>query len=274
MVVAHRACWADRAPENSLAAIDACIAMGVDMVEIDVALTSDRVPVLMHDATLDRMTQATGAVSSKASAEVLDLRLRSENGGAHAPLTGERIPSLHDALELARGKVLINLDVKGDAYAETFALVDKLGMGDQILLKMRAHADEPKLTEAPFLGKTLFMPILGECEPAKPDKVCESKLSDAVAEFDSYAPVAYEIVFQHRNYLAEGRDALEATNRRIWVNTLSPNHAAGLVDRDAHSNPDDVWGEVLALGADIIQTDYPENLIAYLKDRDGPKTSP
>ena len=267
MVVAHRACWAGHGPENSLQAIDACIEMGVDMIEIDVALTADRTPVLMHDATLDRMTEGHGPVASLAAGNVLNLRLREGRGGADASLTQSRVPSLREALEHARGKILVNLDVKGEAYAETFALVDELGMGDQIVLKMRAGADDPNLRDAPFLGKTLFMPIIGECEPANLDKVCAPVLGQAVGGYEPFAPVAYEIVFQHRAYLEEGRDELEATDRRIWVNTLSPNHAAGLIDADAVDEPDAVWGEVLRLGADIIQTDYPAELIAYLSGK-------
>src|SRR5690606_30766812 len=61
MVVAHRACWKE-APENSVAAIQDCIEMGVDMVEIDVQATADGQLVLMHDDTVDRTTNGSGRV--------------------------------------------------------------------------------------------------------------------------------------------------------------------------------------------------------------------
>jgi len=62
MVVAHRGDWR-KFPENSIPAIQSCIAMGVDMVEIDLAMTKDSVLILMHDKTLDRTTTGKGKVS-------------------------------------------------------------------------------------------------------------------------------------------------------------------------------------------------------------------
>ena len=62
IVVAHRGDWRN-APENSLQAIQNCIDMGVDMVEIDVRQTKDGQLVLMHDVTVDRTTTGTGKVS-------------------------------------------------------------------------------------------------------------------------------------------------------------------------------------------------------------------
>lgn len=62
LVVAHRGDWR-YAPENSLAAIEHSIDVGVDVVEIDLQLTKDSVLVVMHDATLDRTTTGTGRVS-------------------------------------------------------------------------------------------------------------------------------------------------------------------------------------------------------------------
>ena len=55
MAVAHRADWRNY-PENSLLAIQSCIDMGVDVVELDVKLTSDGVVVLSHDGSISRCT--------------------------------------------------------------------------------------------------------------------------------------------------------------------------------------------------------------------------
>ena len=62
LVVSHRADWRN-APENSLQAIQNCIDMGVDMVEIDLKRTKDGHLILMHDKTIDRTT--TGKVNQK-----------------------------------------------------------------------------------------------------------------------------------------------------------------------------------------------------------------
>lgn len=64
LVVAHRGDWRN-APENSLQAFQNCIAMGVDMIEIDLKMTKDNQLVIMHDNTIDRTTDGKGKVSSE-----------------------------------------------------------------------------------------------------------------------------------------------------------------------------------------------------------------
>ena len=111
------------------------------------------------------------------------------------------------------------------------------------------------------------MPIIRECTPARLEEAvpCAKTLGPAVDRYRPFDPVAYEITFSTPAYLAEGVAAMRRNGGRVWVNTLSPHHAAGLVDADALSAPEAVWGRALRLGANMIQTDYPEALIGYLK---------
>lgn len=263
MVVAHRACWRGGAPENSVAAIDACAAIGVDMIEIDVTLTRDGVPILLHDPSLDRMTDGRGFARDHDLAEIKRLRLRAGGGGGDAPLTDQPVPTLAEALQAARGRFLINLDVKGEAYGPAFAVVERLGMQDHILMKMNAHADDPALVGAAFHGHTMFMPVILQCVPDVLFGACAPSLPDAVASFGRYEPVAYELVFTDEAFPA----SMEGADRRIWINALNPNFAAGMTDAKATTDPDGNWGRMIALGAAIIQTDEPAMLIAYLERR-------
>ena len=68
-IASHRGGGAT-APENTLPAISAALAAGFDYVEVDVALTADRQPVLMHDTTVDRTTDGHGRLSSLTLAQV------------------------------------------------------------------------------------------------------------------------------------------------------------------------------------------------------------
>ena len=140
-------------------------------------------------------------------------------------------------------------------------------MGDQILMKMATAPDDPDLVNASFHGETLFMPVIRQCTPANAETFCAGRLSDVLAGYDRYSPVAYEMTLSSLDWLSEGVPAMEARNRRIWVNTLEPRHAAGLVDAQALSDPDAVWGELIDRGVDMIQTDTPAELIAYLATR-------
>lgn len=80
LVASHRGQWRS-APENSLGAIDQAIKDGAEIVEIDVRLTSDGVPVLMHDSTVDRTTDGRGQVADLSLAQIKNLRLQEGLGG-------------------------------------------------------------------------------------------------------------------------------------------------------------------------------------------------
>lgn len=113
-IIAHRGDSA-HAPENTLAAFRAAIAAGADMVEFDVGLTRDLVPVILHDATLDRTTDGRG----KLSAHTLDEIVRLDAGAWFGPqFAGERIPSLDAALDLLTGRIQINIEVKPEVLEQ------------------------------------------------------------------------------------------------------------------------------------------------------------
>lgn len=264
-VVAHRGCWGERVPENSLAAISRCIEIGVDMVEIDVAVTRDGVPILMHDETLDRTTGIRGSLHEFDWAQLREARLRAGSGGMGEPLTDETIPLLKDALVLARDKILINLDIKGSAFDQAFEAALAADVSHQIVMKMAAAPDSPELTNASFRGKTLFMPIIRECTARNLENNCTPRLSTYVPNYAPYQPVAYEITYSTENFFTEGVPSIRAMGSRVWVNTLSPYQAAGAIDEDAIRDPAGTWGRIIDLGGNIIQTDYPEALIRYLE---------
>lgn len=105
---AHRGASAD-APENTLEAFAKAIEAGADGVEFDVQLSSDNHPVVIHDETLERTTNGTGAVRDHTLAELLAL----DASGGREGFAGARIPRLEEVLELIAGTSLrINLELK------------------------------------------------------------------------------------------------------------------------------------------------------------------
>jgi len=113
--VVHRggaALW----PENSLLAFRSALALGAPMLELDVHGTADGGVAVLHDATLDRTTDATGPVGARTLAELRRLRLRGPDGR----LTGEWVPSLDEVLALAAPSpavVLVEIKTPGPAVA-------------------------------------------------------------------------------------------------------------------------------------------------------------
>jgi glycerophosphoryl diester phosphodiesterase len=109
MVVAHRGAT-DRAPECTLAAFEAAVAAGADAIELDVQLTADGVPVVIHDERLDRTTSATGAVRAHTWEQIARLDAGSWFDAAFA---GEPVPRLADVVAWAHARdVLLLVELK------------------------------------------------------------------------------------------------------------------------------------------------------------------
>ncbi len=251
MVVAHRACWRGTS-ENSLEAIEACIAAGIDMVEIDVRATSDGQLVLMHDATVDRMTDGSGRVEDMDWAEVSRLRLRQEQGRGSA-LTDRRIPRFEDALRVAKGRILINVDAKIAVTDEVLGLIDRAGDREQVLFKAEAPLDDIRQV-APWVSQVRFQSILREPNIADDP-------AGILASYDPIRPVSYEIDVKSRAFTPVMTPIIQPRCARYWVNSL-----AGRAYDDDHAleDPDGVWGALIARGVDAIQTDNPIQLKSYL----------
>lgn len=104
--IGHRGA-AGHAPENTLAAIQKGIALGVDFVEIDVRRTADGVLVALHDETVNRTTNGKGRVDRLSLQEI-----KKFNAG-----NGENIPTLEEVLKVVAGRagLMLELKVKGMA---------------------------------------------------------------------------------------------------------------------------------------------------------------
>ena len=114
-VIAHRGASAE-APENTLPAFEAAVQRGADAFELDVRLTADGAPVICHDATLDRTTDAAGPLCGLTLAELraVDAGARfTSDRGASFPFrgTGIQVPTLGEVL-WAFPRVPILIEIK------------------------------------------------------------------------------------------------------------------------------------------------------------------
>ena len=108
LIIAHRGASA-AAPQNTLAAFRRAIELGADGVELDVHLSADGVPVVMHNYDVDETTDGTGLVSDQTLAELKQL----DAGSKFSPqFAGERIPTLAEVFEALEGKLLVNIELK------------------------------------------------------------------------------------------------------------------------------------------------------------------
>ncbi|MDO9415602.1 glycerophosphodiester phosphodiesterase family protein [Pararhizobium sp.] len=280
MVVAHRTGWKEngkfRFADNSLAAIRNSIALGAEMLELDVRKSADGVLILMHDSWLDRTTDCKGEVDKRTLAELKRCRLVNEGTRI---ATDESIPTLEEALLTTRGQILVNIDNKleADALPDIAATARDLGMADQILMKQNvwnaARIADTKAVLAKVGNDVPFMPILAD------DAVHDERFM--VAATRAFAAPAAELVHWQKDgdpltvrggplFTAKARAAAIAGNWHLWVNVYGiVNRPDGMLsggrgDALAMSRPDEVYGFWIDRGVTIIQTDEPKAAIAWL----------
>ncbi len=116
-IIGHRG-FPEIAPENTLSSFIAAIEAGVDMLEFDVTLTKDGVPVVFHDRFLHRTTNGKGKVKSKTCEELKKL-----DAGTwfSSKFKGEQIPTLDEVLDLAACKVAVNIEIKMEAVSKNIS---------------------------------------------------------------------------------------------------------------------------------------------------------
>ncbi|MDP8979636.1 MAG: glycerophosphodiester phosphodiesterase family protein [Acidobacteriota bacterium] len=228
-VIAHRGEHLHHA-ENTLPAFQAAIDLGADYIELDVRTTKDGKLILMHDSTVDRTTNGKGQVAEMTFAEIHALRIR---GGSEVPTL--EVPSLDDALSLARHKIGVYVDCKKIAPRDLVDALERHDMLDRSVIYggwdflKQVSALQPKLAVMP--------------EADNPDR-----LKQIFAE--GKPPV---IAFDARDFNAENIALVKSAKSLIYVDRLG-----------ASDNPAG-WEDAIRRGASGIQTDHPGELLEFLK---------
>ena len=256
-VVAHRGDWR-YAPENSVAAIEHSIAVGVDVVELDLQLTRDSVLIVMHDATLNRTTTGKGRVADWTLDSIRTLKLKNGCGIR----TKHPVPTLEEALLAAKGRVLVNLD-KADRYFDLVVpVLERTGTTRQIVMKGSKPADEVLALYGKYLDEVIYMPVVN-LDNENAAELMQGYIADL-------KPAAYELLYAQAEDTAmplRMRDTLRG-RALIWYNTLWDTLCGGHDDDLSLEDPDAAFGYLIdTLGARIIQTDRAEHLLNYLRQR-------
>jgi len=108
-VIAHRGASAD-APENTIAAFELAIRGGADGIELDVHLSKDDQPVVIHDFTLERTTDGAGPVRQRT---VRELKRLDAGGWWAGRFRGQRIQTLQEVFERFRDQTRFWIELKG-----------------------------------------------------------------------------------------------------------------------------------------------------------------
>ncbi|GAA4809719.1 glycerophosphodiester phosphodiesterase family protein [Litoribaculum gwangyangense] len=255
IVVAHRGDWR-HAPENSLQAIQNCIDMGIDMVEIDIRETKDGQLVLMHDKTIDRTTNGEGLINEWTLDSLKTLRLVDGLGVA----TQHKIPTLKEALEVSKDKILVNLDKSYEIFDKCYEIILETGTQNQVIIKGSKQLSEVKKEFGNYLNKVHFMPII-----SLPDKDAKTTVEAYLSSNE--IPIAFEFTVANDTitFINEFKEIRER-GASIWVNALWPQHNAGHDDEKAVQDLS-VYDWFIENNIDIIQTDRPQLLLSYLRSK-------
>jgi len=140
LIIAHRG-YSGKYPENTLAAFQAAFDAHADMVELDITLTRDRKIVVIHDDRLERTTNGRGFVTDYA---MEDLRKLDAGSWFNARFSSERLPELEEVIDLLKGKLLINIEIKSSAFEahypkdtieqQTVELIRRKKMQDSVII--------------------------------------------------------------------------------------------------------------------------------------------
>jgi glycerophosphoryl diester phosphodiesterase len=238
LIASHRGTHNDF-PENSMAAFKRSIALGIDVIEADVRHTKDDSLVIMHDATVDRMTNGKGRVDELTFEEVRKLRLK-----FNGQLTDEKVPALEEVLALAKGKILVDLDIKTNRVPEVMKVVERTQSGNSCFF---------------FLRHDVYVKMGKEKNPVLRTLVRTYSEANVDSLFAVTKTEAVHIDEKHNTIAVTTK--IKNNGARIWINAL------GEVDKKAAGGDLEAYGELIKSGANMIQTDYPALLMKYLKSK-------
>lgn len=255
LVIAHRGDWRN-ACENSILSIENAIKKGVDIVEIDLKKTSDNQLILMHDFTLDRTTTGSGQVKDYTLKEIKELYLK--DGAGHK--TEFKVPTLREALISAKGKALLNLDQSYRYFEEVLPILKETRTMNQVIIKAYDRPiAEVKEKLGLYYDSIQYMPIV---------KLGVKDYQKRVDEVKKNHFEAVEFTFRS-DTIPTVNELFEFKKKgiRVWVNALWPEHNAGHHDDRALKEPDSSYGWLISKGVNMIQTDRPDLLLEYLKNK-------
>ena len=238
VVISHRGNHV-AAQENTLTAYQNAIKVGVDYVEIDLRTSKDSQLVIMHDATVNRMTNGIGKVSDLTWAELKQLKVIEKN---HPEWPEQSIPLFSEVLKLCKGKINIYLDFKNADVNASYQALKKAGMQHSVIVYINAAR---QLVEWKKIAPQIPLMV------SLPDSV------QSAAQLNSFLD-QYKIHLldgSYKEYTVEMVNAAKAKNIPVWPDIQS-----------ATEGPEQ-WEKAINLGFTGLQTDHPEAMVNYLKNK-------
>jgi|DewCreStandDraft_5_1066085.scaffolds.fasta_scaffold00263_34 glycerophosphoryl diester phosphodiesterase len=238
-IIGHRGAMG-HAPENTLASFEKALELGADILELDIHLSRDGVPVVIHDATVDRTTDGSGMVAELTLAELKRLDAGIRRG---EQWRGQRIPTLEEVLAWARGRADLLIEIKhgpgGTPYPrleeKLVELLARYHMTGAVIVQAFDHQDVKRVKE---LDHSIATAILSSRPFEDPVAAARAVMADLV----------------------------RPRNEHFNAALVQACHAAGLAAGPWGVQEPERLRACIAAGADSIGTDYPDRLAALLQE--------
>jgi glycerophosphoryl diester phosphodiesterase len=244
-VAGHRGVSGAIAPENTLSAFRAALALGVEFVETDPRPSKDGVIVNMHDPTVDRTTYGTGAVSAMTFEELRRLRIKAD--GIPGDYACEQVPTLREILELCKGRAVVLIDANKTDRVDL--LVQAIRDADAVEWAVFDTSSVDKIDRALALLPQLHFQNRPE------------SLSEIEAQFDHFAPRLPVIVELNLSDWSAGAELVHRRGSRAFTDVFVADFAAAVTgDLSAYE-------QALKSGIDIFQSDRPDLVMRFLRQR-------
>ncbi len=242
-VVGHRGAMG-HAPENTMTSFEMAVDLGADMLEFDVRITKDKVPVIVHDSNLDRTSIRPLNVADLNSKDLLEL-----DAGSWFDLrfAGERIPRLATLLKWAQSK-------KTKAGGRLAFLVELKADGDESRREALIQAVVKELKEHKVLNRSVLIsfdePSLALCH----------KISPGTSTGFLYSDFLHDALDRAKrlkaNHILPRKD-------RVTGDLVAEAHDAGMAVAAWTADRLDEFRKLVIWQVDAIATNYPDRLIEF-----------
>ncbi len=260
LVACHRGAHGGNVIQNTAESCLAAYALGADIAEFDVVRSSDGVYYLFHDTEEACSIGILNNLRNLTSEQIDRIRLVNKYGC----LTEQKIPTLSSVLKKLKGKGLINMDrCWGEDFSYTLGaieMIEREEMTDSVIVK--SNFDEKFVAELEKSGKDcMYMAIVSSVEQI-----------ERIEKFNVNL-VGFELLFQKDDCeLISYIPKLLQKGYIVWVNSIVLNDTAilsgGHDDIGALlESKDENWGWLVDVGFNVLQTDFPQALSDYIREK-------
>lgn len=291
LVMAHRGMAGANIVDNTIEAFEVALQGGADMLEMDVCASTDGEFFVMHDGTEQMMFGIDRNVTTMTSAEIRQLRFYNKNRTQieHAPHTFDEV------LDYLKDRTILNLDRCWDHWPDVLRKVKEHHMEDQVLLKSPCTSKyidfldeyETKFMYDPFITDPKELELLkgkdvnwvcvqadayheedADMDPSFLKSLEDKGICRSICAMTLGYPFSTETI--NRFIEKWGGDDATATRDKILerVKDGGMRPANGRDDdRSVKGDPDGGWGWLINRGFNILMTDWPVQMTAYLKQK-------